>query len=541
MSGLPPLAEITEITPISRVPIPRTTPGDLHRRPELAAARTYDLAIVGGGIYGAALALEASRRGLSTLLLERGDFGGATTWNSLRIVHGGLRYLQGLDLPRFRESMGERRWLLSAFPDLVEPLACLMPLYAPPRGGALRRPAAFRAALAANAWLGRRGNDGLAADRRLPGGSVLGAAETAERFPGVDREGLCGGALWYDAVAPDSQRLLIEMLRWAAACGARALNYVEAVGLRRERGRTVGVEARDRVSGARLLFAARRVANCAGPWSPLVARRLDRDVPGLFRPVLAWNVFLDREPLAPVALAAAPRRPGAPTYFVLPWKGRVLAGTAYAAPAADAANAANLADWDPGQGRPDPERVAGFLEDLNAALPALGAHTDQVLRVHWGWLPASAETPDAPASRPVVHDHGAHGGLQGLVSVSGVKLTTARAVAQEALRTLFAGQLPGVQAGAASRPPADPPLPLEELIRRAEEDPDAARRDVQALADRQGAVQLEDLLLRRTDWGIHPRRAAMAERLCATLRWGAAPEELPGGMTRRPAAVRGMG
>src|SRR5690606_34729620 len=127
-----------------------------------------------------------------------------------------------------------------------------------------------------------------------------------------------------------------------------------------------------------------------------------------------------REPPAPVALAAAPRRTSsgakrAPTYFVLPWKGRVLAGTAYAASTAGAGT-------DPGEGRPDPERIAGFLDDLNAALPALEARPEQVLRVHWGWLPASAEAPAVPASRPVVHDHGAHGGPVGLVSVSGVKL-----------------------------------------------------------------------------------------------------------------------
>jgi glycerol-3-phosphate dehydrogenase len=492
------------------------SPADLRRNPELAAAGTYDLAIVGGGIQGATLALEAARRGLSTLLLERGDFGGATSWNSLRILHGGLRYLQGLDLRRFRESVGERGWFLREFPDLAAPLPCLMPLYDPPRGGALRRPLPLRAALTADALL--RG----AQDPGLPPSRLLTPRETAERFPGVGSAGLgrlLGGALWHDAVAPDSQRLVIEILRWAAACGARALNYAEALDLRLSPGgsRVVGLRAEDRVTGARLLFDARAVINGAGPWCRQVARRFDRDVPGLFRPVLAWNVLLDREPPAPLAIAAAaPGQPGSPqaqTFFVLPWKGRTLAGTAYAAPTAEPV--------DPAQGAPGPEAVRSFLAALNAALPALDARFEQVLRVFWGWLPGQPGQPEVPATQPVVCDHGRHGGPRGLVSVSGVKLTTARALAVRALKTAFQGELPAPRP--VPRPAADAPWSFDELVHRAEHDPDAARDHLRGLAERQAVVHLEDLLLRRTDWGILPAHAALAERLCQTLGW--APDE----------------
>ncbi|HET9229063.1 MAG TPA: FAD-dependent oxidoreductase, partial [Thermoanaerobaculia bacterium] len=151
------------------------------RDPRGAASASYDLLVVGGGFYGTLLTLEAARRGLSVLLLERDDFGGATSWNSLRIVHGGLRYLQSLDFARYRESAAERRWFLETFPDLVEPLPCLMPLYDPPRGGRLRRPWAFHLALALSRAEGR----------------VVDAAEAVRIFPDVDRAGLLGGALWY--------------------------------------------------------------------------------------------------------------------------------------------------------------------------------------------------------------------------------------------------------------------------------------------------------------------------------------------------------
>jgi len=468
-----------------------------------AAAGSYDLLVVGGGIYGITLAFEAARRGLETLLVERDDFGGATTWNSLRILHGGLRYLQGLDLRRHRESVRERGWFLRHFPDLVEPLACLMPLHSPPRGGRLRRPGALRAALAVDALLSR--------ERALPRGRLLGSAATAELFPGVDRSGLRGGALWQDAFVPDSQRLVIELLRWACRCGARALNYVEAVELRVEGGKVRGLRAVDRESGRSFEIAARAVANCAGPWVRRVARRLDRDRPDLFQPVLAFNLLLDRQPLSRAALAVASPEPGAQTWFLVPWKGRLLAGTAYA-PATEEA----LRD-----GQPGAPQVESFLGELNAAVPGLDAGADQVKRVLWGRLPAVAEGASAPGSRPVIRDHGSDGGPRGLVSVSGVKLTTARAVAEKTLVVLAAGGAlkPAPHPAAVERPEADPPLSLEDLTRLAGEDWGAARTHLRGLVERQSVVRLEDLLLRRTDWGIDPERGEAAVRLCGSLGW----------------------
>lgn len=443
-----------------------------------AASGSHDLLVVGGGFYGILLTLEAARRGLSVLLLERDDFGGATSWNSLRIVHGGLRYLQGLDLARYRESVAERRWFLETFPDLVEPLPCLMPLYDPPRGGRLRRPATFHLALALSRTEGR----------------IVDAPEAVRIFPGVDREGLVGGAVWHDAVMPDSQRVLIEALRWAHRCGARSLNYTEAVDLRMEQGRVTGLRAVDRETGESLELRGRAVVNCAGPWSRQLAGRFDRDLPELFRPLLAFNVLLDREPLSPMALAVAGPGRQARTWFLLPWKGRVLAGTAYV----------------PGAGAPDPERVEGFLAALNEAVPGWRPRSSDVLRVFHGWLPAESEGSAVPSGRPVIHDHGT-----GLVSVSGVKLTTARAVAEKTLSLLFEN-LPAP--GWIGRPEADPPLPLKDFLDLAARDREAARAHLRGLVERQAVVHLEDLLLRRADWGIHPQ-GSVAARLCTALGW----------------------
>jgi glycerol-3-phosphate dehydrogenase len=480
----------------------------LSRDLRVAAAETYDLLVVGGGIHGALLTLEASRRGLSTLLIERGDFGGETTWNSLRIIHGGLRYLQTLDFPRYRESVAERAWFLKHFPDLVAPLPCLMPLHSPPRGGKLRRPAAFRTAFVADAL--------LRSDRTLPPGRLLGWEETARRFSLVDRERLVGGALWHDAVITKPHRLIVEILRWAGQCGARVLNYVEAREPRVEDGWIRGLRVTDRDSGRSFEVRGRAVVSCAGPWVGRLARRFDRDVPGLFRPLIAFNVLLDREPLSEGAVAVAAPEPGAQTWFLLPANGKILAGTAYA-PASEEV----LRDRLPGDAL-----VEAFLRDLNAALPGLAARPDQVSRVLWGRLPAVDEGSTTPSSQPVIHDHGKNGGPRGLFSVSGVKLTTARAMAEKILRLVA----PGAQPSVAERPAADPPLSLNELIQLAETDWDAARVHLRGLVERQAVVQLEDLLLRRTDWGFDPARMETAVRLCESLGWrGFRPRRAAGG------------
>jgi glycerol-3-phosphate dehydrogenase len=134
-----------------------------------------------------------------------------------------------------------------------------MPLY----GRGLRRPAVLRLAFALNDLLSIGRNGGDTEKAPLPGGRVLDASETAALFPKVDRQHLRGGALWHDAVMLSPERVLIEMLRWARAGGACALNYVEAERLIVEDGEVRGIEACDRLSGQRLAFRSPRAVNAA--------------------------------------------------------------------------------------------------------------------------------------------------------------------------------------------------------------------------------------------------------------------------------------
>ncbi len=141
----------------------------MHRNPAELEKETFDLLIIGGGIYGAALAREAVLRGIKTALVEQGDFGSGTSMNSLKIIHGGLRYLQHADFVRMRESIAERRRLLQLAPHLVQPLPCVMPTY----GHAVKGPEVMRIALMINDLLSADRNLGAADDRRLPCGRIF--------------------------------------------------------------------------------------------------------------------------------------------------------------------------------------------------------------------------------------------------------------------------------------------------------------------------------------------------------------------------------
>lgn len=472
--------------------------GLIHRDVEEAARGQHDLIVVGGGIHGASLAMEAARRGLRPLLLERDDFGGATSWASMRILHGGLRYLQSLDFRRFRESVAERRWFCRTFPDLVEPLVCLMPLY----GKGLKRPGAFRIALAVNDVLSRERNAGVRDDLQLPAGRVLDRKRTGELFPMARSQGLRGGGLWYDAVMTSSVRVLMETVRWACRNGAKALNYVECVGLLTDGDRVTGIEALNRTGGERVAFRAPVVVNCAGPWSRSLARRLDREHEELFRPSLAFNVLLRREPPSEAALAVTPPYAGGRTYFLMPRRDRVLAGTFH-----------TTCEGYPASPVPDEPQIDRFLSDLNLAVPGLELTRDDVVRVDAGLLPAKARGSEETAVRDVILDHAAAGGPSGLWSVSGVKYTTARMVAERTLRRVFGGGGRDLSI----RPGCERPEPAPGLFARdasalaeTEKDGEEMGKLLETLVEEEAVMCMDDLLLRRTEWGGDPDRIEAA-------------------------------
>jgi glycerol-3-phosphate dehydrogenase len=494
----------------------------IARNPVRAQESRFDLIVVGGGIYGVALTLEAARSGLRPLLLERDDFGQHTSSSWLRFLHGGLRHLQRMDLVRHYESVVERRWYLSTFPDLVEPIQCVMPIY----GDGLRRMSVMAGVLALNDLLSPQRNRGLRPDRLLPRGRTISRSEVRRLAPGVEPSGLQGGAVWYDAVARRPQRVLMEMLRWGAQRGATALNYVEVQDLLQNSDGVQGVQARDARTRKDLQFLAPVVVNCAGPWSGALAGRLHDRPAGLFRPSLALNVLTDRSADFDGAVAVTARRPGARTYFLLAWAGKVLAGTYHAGQGTDRPGGQETN----GAGSPAPgieeELVSSFLEELNEAAPWLELSAGNVVRSFSGQLPVRRSGTVELSGREIVHDHETHGGPRGLFSVSGVKYTAARRVAARALgRISRRGMIPRLKRDTdAAPPPLIPPEPAD-MARMVRESPETARAIVGTLVAEESVLQPDDLFLRRTGWGeVQPPPKALKDLVEESL--SRAPKEL---------------
>ena len=225
---------------------------------ELAHAQ-FDLCVVGAGIQGACLAWEASLSGLQVALIDAHDFGGMTSHNSYKLIHGGFRYLQQFDLLRIRQSMREQAFWLRNAPGYVQPLQFVMPTY----GHALRGPEALTMAL-----LGYRALTRIFSPHHhklLPHGRVYSRQTLSQLVPDLSVSRFNGAATWFDGQMQEADRLIIRILQQAAGIGLVAANYARADHLLCNAGAIRGVAAVDETTGREIVINTRAVAVCAGP------------------------------------------------------------------------------------------------------------------------------------------------------------------------------------------------------------------------------------------------------------------------------------
>lgn len=382
----------------------------------------YDMIVIGGGVYGVMLAYEASIMGKKVVVLEKDTFGSHTSSNSLRIIHGGLRYLQTLDLNRFFESVIERRWFLKTFQEQVSPLPCLMPLYN--RG--LHRPIILKAALVMNDILSKNRNMGVPKSNQIPDGQIISPENVVHLFPQVNQDGLSGGALWTDAFMQDPVSLIQAVIKKTQTQGGVFLESIKAVELLNKNNSVLGVKAFDSKDKKEITIHGNIVVNTAGPWCRQIAQTFDKDIPSLFYPSLAWNILFDRPALGKTALALTPKIKEGRTYFILPLNNKLFAGTGHGV-----WNYSNGVD----KPCPDQNQIAEFISDLNTAIPGLELNNHHIDTVFSGLLPADKENSYQLKSKEVIIHHAPH--INNFYSVSGVKFTTARRVAQKLLDRVY--------------------------------------------------------------------------------------------------------
>ncbi|WP_375767381.1 FAD-dependent oxidoreductase [Archangium gephyra] len=370
-----------------------------------ALAHPWDLIIIGGGITGASVLREATRAGLKALLVEQRDFAWGTSSRSSKLVHGGLRYLANGDVPMVRQSIRERQRLMAEGNGLVVPLDFMLTSH--PREGGKHwqgRAGIFVYELLTGRW--PRGNHAPPQLRELEPSLV-------------QEDGLIG--VPYDEAWVDDARLVLRILREAVAAGGSALNHVRVTGLLREEGRVAGVELTDTVGQRSATVRARAVVNATGVWADSVRAHLSA-APKL-RPLRGSHLVFSSQRF-PLAHGISFRHPRGDRFVcIMPWEDSTLVGTT------DLDHQPSL-DLEPSI---SPEEVTYLMEAVESRFPALRLTRDDVVSCYAGVRPvisSGASDPSKESREHLVLEE------EGLVTVTGGKLTTCRAIAHDALRAL---------------------------------------------------------------------------------------------------------
>jgi glycerol-3-phosphate dehydrogenase len=380
----------------------------VNRAEELArlGREKFDVLVIGGGITGAGVARDAALRGLRTALVERDDFASGTSSRSSRLVHGGVRYLEHGHLHLVFESSRERSTLMRIAPHLVRPLRFTWPVY---RGARIPR------------WKLNAGlflYDALAAFRNVGNHRGLDAREVLAREPSLRREGLLGGAEYYDA-ATDDARLTLATVVSAHAHGAVVVNHAAVVRLIHEGGRVIGAGVRASGAAGETSVRARVVVNATGPWSDMV-RLLDESVAATtVRATKGVHIAVPRERLATRGALTLLSPIDGRVMFALPSTATTILGTTD-----------TPTDARPDDVRAAPEEVEYLLAAANAFFPSARLTATDVIAAWAGIRPlvASGFRGDpASASR----EHRIDRSASGVISVTGGKLTTYRSMAAE--------------------------------------------------------------------------------------------------------------
>jgi glycerol-3-phosphate dehydrogenase len=393
--------------------------------------RDWDLIIIGGGITGAGILNLAARCGLKALLVEQNDFASGTSSRSSKLVHGGLRYLRQFHIKLTHECILERLYLLKHAPGLVEPLDFIYPLYRTD---------------GTQSWMVHLGLS-LYTHLSAEAGSyhALEPSDIAARIPGLAEEGLVKGYRFQDASTDDARLVLRVLSDGLNASGgkATALNYTRVTGFLKAGERVAGVGILDRETGRTAEAFGSVVINATGAWADLL--RAELGAPPRLRPLRGSHLLFPRSRLpVPTAVMLGHPYDGRPL-FILPWEGITLVGTT------DVDHPLAL-DEEPFIS--DEERTY-LMDALDARFPNLNLTEKDVLATQAGVRPVVRGGKTDPSSESREHVLWEE---QGLLTVTGGKLTTFRLIAIEALRKAHALS-PKIPRPMDDMPVLDPPSP----------------------------------------------------------------------------------
>jgi glycerol-3-phosphate dehydrogenase len=374
---------------------------------------TFDVCIIGGGATGLGCALDARLRGLSTVLLDAGDFVSRTSTASTKLVHGGVRYLQqavaDFDYGQYtmvRKALHERIHMLRCAPFLAHPLELLVPCFS---------------------WwevvyftIGMKAYDWIAGAASLFPSRALSKAESLQKMPSLRSEKLVGTVSYADGQFDDA-RYGLTLAQTFAQQGGELLNYAAATGFgRNAQGKLSSVEVEDRLTGEHFQIQAKVFVNCTGPFADHVRLMANPAMPERLRLSKGVHLLLPLEAIQSESALLIPKTEDGRVIFAIPWLGRLLVGTTD--------DEAKVSD----EMVVKPEEVRFLLKYVNQYLNVNLTPKD-VLSAYAGVRPL-VKSKDAVNTKKLIRDHEVEvDDVSGLVSVLGGKWTTYRAMAEDGI------------------------------------------------------------------------------------------------------------
>jgi glycerol-3-phosphate dehydrogenase len=385
----------------------------------------FDVAIIGGGATGLGVALDAAARGFKVALFESHDFAKGTSSRATKLVHGGVRYLAQGNISLVREALHERTTLLANAPHLAQPLPFVMPSYAwwqaPFYGVGLK----MYDLLAGKAGLGRT--------------EFLSRDETLKLLPNAQANGLTGGVKYWDGQFDDA-RLALALAQTAAERGALLINYCAATGLIHENGKVAGLHVQDKETGQTYSVKAQCVINAAGVWvdefRQMDGEQTKRPVKAMVAPSQGTHLVVDREFMPSDHAILIPKTADGRVLFVVPWLGKLILGTTDS-PREDTAR----------EPRAFPQDTDFILGEAAKYLTRAPRRSD--VKSIWVGLRPLVKPPDEDGgnTKKLSREHTILVSKSGLLTVTGGKWTTYRAMAEDVLDHAFDAKLLERRAG----------------------------------------------------------------------------------------------
>lgn len=397
---------------------------------------TFDVLIIGSGIHGAAAAWQCAAQGLKVAIIDKNDFGSVTSANSLKIIHGGFRYLQHLNIKRMRESIISRRIMFQIAPHNVKALRCIIPT----SGWGLRSRFLMRIALFLNDIIAFDRNRDIGRDSEIPNGKIFGINKCRQLFAAIDWRNKTGGAAWYDAIAMNSERLTLAFIKKAVSMGGCAANYLEMKRILVEDGVVSGCEVYDSITDHTLRIKAKSVVVAGGANNDRLLG-VHQDTKEIQRTwAKAVNIIVKKELLGDSAIGltgeidyvdsdAVIKKKGR-FFFFVPWRGYTMIGTTYTADSSD-----------PVKVKGCNRDVEEILTEVNTIFPKAELSVSDVSKIHAGLVPAypQGNREDIQLVKETsLSDLGEKftNPVAGLYAVRSVKYTTAPVVAMDVARRI---------------------------------------------------------------------------------------------------------